>query len=51
MRTIRQSIIDGRFAQFVKSFMLIEYRSIDKVPPWVCDALAAVNLKLNEIED
>jgi len=45
MSTMRQSIIDGKFEEFVQNFMLRMYPE-KNYPQWVVDALSAVNLRL-----
>ena len=45
MRNIRESIIAGRFPQFIREFMRDNFPD-RKYPNWVVDALAAVNVRL-----
>jgi len=45
MKSIRESIAEGRFEEFVQDFMMTMFPSKD-YPQWTIDALAAVNLKL-----
>jgi hypothetical protein len=45
MKSIRQSIVDGRFPQFVNEFMSARFPP-GKIPSWVVDALASVNIRL-----
>lgn len=45
MRSVRQSIIEGRFPDFVRSFMLAQYPAKD-YPGWVVDALRSVEIEL-----
>ncbi len=45
MRTMRQSIIDDRFPQFVRGFIADQYPAGD-VPVWVVDALTDAGIEL-----
>lgn len=45
MRSIRESIVDGRFDEFVQEFMDLMFPQRN-YPKWVCDALSAVNVEL-----
>lgn len=45
MKNIRQSILENRFADFVRDFMSRQYPSGD-YDKWVVDALASVNISL-----
>ncbi|KAL1124076.1 hypothetical protein AAG570_001846 [Ranatra chinensis] len=45
MKSMRQSIIDGKFPEFVKNFMTTMFPERD-IPKWITDALAAVNIKI-----
>ncbi|XP_078686700.1 queuine tRNA-ribosyltransferase catalytic subunit 1-like [Branchiostoma floridae x Branchiostoma belcheri] len=47
MRTLRQSILEGRFPQFVQDFMDMMYPS-KNYPEWVVQALSAVNIHLQK---
>eukprot|EP00058_Branchiostoma_floridae_P008195 XP_002593683.1 hypothetical protein BRAFLDRAFT_131791 [Branchiostoma floridae] len=49
MRTLRQSILEGRFPQFVQDFMDTMYPSRN-YPVWVVEALAAVNINLQKAQ-
>ncbi|KAM9843715.1 queuine tRNA-ribosyltransferase catalytic subunit 1 [Aulostomus maculatus] len=46
MRSVRQSIIDGRFPEFIRMFMKRMFPSRDQYPSWAVDALASVNITL-----
>lgn len=46
MRSVRQSIIDGRFPDFIRTFMKRQFPSADQYPSWAVDALASVNVAL-----
>jgi len=43
VRSMRQSILDGRFAEFATSFAKDQYRGED-IPKWVIDALGATGI-------
>lgn len=45
MRSIRQSILEKRFVEFVEEFMSRQYPAGD-YDQWVVDALASVNISL-----
>lgn len=45
MKDMRTSIVEQRFPQFVKDFML-RYHQDEPIPRWIIDALASVNLHL-----
>ena len=45
MTTLRQSIIDDRFEEYIKNFFLEMFPNKD-YPTWCIDALDAVNMKL-----
>ncbi|XP_055754175.1 queuine tRNA-ribosyltransferase catalytic subunit 1-like [Salvelinus fontinalis] len=47
MRSLRQSIIDGRFPDFVRAFMKRMFPSPEQYPGWAVDALGTVNITLN----
>lgn len=49
MADIRQSITEDRFPDFIKKFMSAHYEG-RKVPQWIQDALAAVNVQLDQPE-
>lgn len=46
MSSIRESIQQRRFPEFIQQFMKRMYGSADKYPRWAVDALSAVNVKL-----
>ncbi|CAM2109844.1 queuine tRNA-ribosyltransferase catalytic subunit 1 [Caretta caretta] len=46
MRSIRESIVEQRFPQFVRDFMRTMYGSQERYPPWAVEALASVNITL-----
>lgn len=46
MRKIRESIKSGRFEEFVREFVENYYKG-QEYPKWVVDALAAVNISLD----
>ncbi|XP_073174829.1 queuine tRNA-ribosyltransferase catalytic subunit 1 isoform X2 [Lepidochelys kempii] len=46
MRSIRESIVEQRFPQFVRDFMRTMYGSRERYPPWAVEALASVNITL-----
>lgn len=45
MKDIRESIMENRYPEFVKSFMQ-RYFKEEPVPKWIVDALAKVNIHL-----
>ncbi|XP_027032300.1 queuine tRNA-ribosyltransferase catalytic subunit 1 isoform X1 [Tachysurus fulvidraco] len=47
MRSVRQSIVEQRFPEFVQSFMRRMFPNDETYPSWVVDALASVNITLN----
>lgn len=47
MRSVRQSIVDGRFPEFIRTFMKRMFPSPDQYPSWAVDALASVNVTLD----
>ncbi|KAG7255518.1 hypothetical protein CRUP_009305 [Coryphaenoides rupestris] len=47
MRSVRQSIVDGRFPEFVRSFMKRMFPPGERYPRWAVDALASVNVTLD----
>ncbi|KAI5086675.1 queuine tRNA-ribosyltransferase catalytic subunit 1, partial [Silurus meridionalis] len=46
MRSVRQSIIEQRFPEFVQNFMRRMFSSSETYPGWAVDALASVNITL-----
>nr|XP_025037094.1 queuine tRNA-ribosyltransferase catalytic subunit 1 [Pelodiscus sinensis] len=46
MRSIRESIVEQRFPQFVQDFMTTMYGSRERYPPWAVEALASVHITL-----
>lgn len=46
MRSVRQSIVEGRFPEFIQTFMKRLFPSHDQYPSWAVDALASVNITL-----
>ncbi|KAM4598566.1 queuine tRNA-ribosyltransferase catalytic subunit 1 isoform 1-T1 [Polymixia lowei] len=44
MRSVRQSIIEGRFPDFIRMFMKRMFPSSAQYPSWAVDALASVNI-------
>ncbi|XP_060946786.1 queuine tRNA-ribosyltransferase catalytic subunit 1 [Limanda limanda] len=46
MRSVRQSIVEGRFPDFIRTFMKRLFPSPDLYPGWAVDALASVNVPL-----
>ncbi|KAI5091046.1 queuine tRNA-ribosyltransferase catalytic subunit 1 [Silurus meridionalis] len=46
MRSVRQSIIEQRFPEFVQNFMRRMFSSGETYPGWAVDALASVNITL-----
>ncbi|XP_030401900.1 queuine tRNA-ribosyltransferase catalytic subunit 1 isoform X2 [Gopherus flavomarginatus] len=46
MRSIRESIVEQRFPQFVRDFMRTMYGSRERYPLWAMEALASVNITL-----
>ncbi|CAN9505618.1 unnamed protein product [Ophioblennius macclurei] len=46
MRSVRQSIVEGRFPEFIQTFMKRLFPSRDQYPSWAVDALASVNVTL-----
>uniref|UniRef100_A0A8C7WN17 Queuine tRNA-ribosyltransferase catalytic subunit 1 n=1 Tax=Oryzias sinensis TaxID=183150 RepID=A0A8C7WN17_9TELE len=47
MRSVRQSIVEGRFPEFIRAFMKRMFPSRDDYPGWAVDALASVNVTLD----
>ncbi|KAL4659203.1 queuine tRNA-ribosyltransferase isoform X1 [Arapaima gigas] len=47
MLSVRQSILDGRFPQFVQAFMKRMFPSREQYPHWAVDALASVGIALD----
>lgn len=47
MSSIRESILAGRFPQFVRRFLATMYGPPQRVPPWVRDALGSVGITLD----
>ncbi|XP_026881708.2 queuine tRNA-ribosyltransferase catalytic subunit 1 [Electrophorus electricus] len=47
MRSVRDSIIEQRFPEFVRSFMKRMFPSSEQYPSWAEDALASVNITLD----
>lgn len=47
MRSVRQSIIDQRFPEFVKAFMKRMFSSSDQYPSWAVEALQSVNITVS----
>ncbi|ROL53080.1 Queuine tRNA-ribosyltransferase catalytic subunit 1 [Anabarilius grahami] len=47
MRSVRQSIIDQRFPEFVKTFMKRMFPSSEQYPSWAVEALQSVNITLS----
>uniref|UniRef100_A0AAV2KL19 Queuine tRNA-ribosyltransferase catalytic subunit 1 n=1 Tax=Knipowitschia caucasica TaxID=637954 RepID=A0AAV2KL19_KNICA len=47
MRSVRQSIVDGCFPDFIRTFMKRMFSSPDQYPSWAVDALASVNITLH----
>ncbi|XP_037401600.1 queuine tRNA-ribosyltransferase catalytic subunit 1 isoform X2 [Pygocentrus nattereri] len=47
MRSVRQSIIEQCFPEFVQSFMKRMFPSSEQYPSWAVDALASVNITLD----
>lgn len=47
MRSVRQSIIDQTFPEFVKAFMKRMFPSSEQYPSWAVEALQSVNITLN----
>lgn len=45
MKDIRQSIVEQRFPEFIKTFMELHYQN-ETIPTWIKDALKAVNVDL-----
>ncbi|KAG9470779.1 hypothetical protein GDO78_016723 [Eleutherodactylus coqui] len=46
MRSVQESILNGRFPQFVQDFMRTMYGTKDKYPRWAVDALQTVGISL-----
>lgn len=46
MRSVRQSIVEKRFPEFIQAFMKRMFPSPDQYPSWAVDALTSVNIKL-----
>lgn len=46
MRTVRQSIVEGRFPEFIQTFMKRMFSTRDQYPSWAVDALSSVNITL-----
>ncbi|KAI1884329.1 hypothetical protein AGOR_G00225300 [Albula goreensis] len=47
MRSVRESIIEGRFPEFVRTFMKRMFPVEGTYPSWAVDALASVNITLD----
>ncbi|XP_066529892.1 queuine tRNA-ribosyltransferase catalytic subunit 1 [Hoplias malabaricus] len=47
MSSVRQSVIEQRFPEFVRSFMKRMFSSSEQYPSWAVDALASVNITLD----
>lgn len=47
MRSVRESIVEGRFPEFIRTFMKRLFPSGDQYPSWAVDALASVNVTLD----
>jgi len=47
MRSVRQSIIDQRFPEFVKAFMKRMFPSSEQYPSWAVEALQSVNITVS----
>ncbi|XP_035254724.1 queuine tRNA-ribosyltransferase catalytic subunit 1 isoform X1 [Anguilla anguilla] len=47
MRSVRASILDGRFPEFVRAFMRRMYPSPETYPSWAVEALASVSITLD----
>lgn len=45
MKDVRASIMENRFPEFIKNFML-KYHQDKPIPKWITDALASVNVHL-----
>jgi len=45
MRSIREAIIEGKFPEFVKRFMILQYPKND-YPKWAVDALHVAGITL-----
>lgn len=46
MRSVRQSIVEGCFPDFIRTFMKRMFPSPDQYPGWAVEALASVNVTL-----
>ncbi|XP_013880526.1 queuine tRNA-ribosyltransferase catalytic subunit 1 isoform X2 [Austrofundulus limnaeus] len=47
MRSVRQSIMEGRFPEFIRTFMKRMFPSRDQYPSWAVEALASVGVTLD----
>nr|XP_023677681.1 queuine tRNA-ribosyltransferase catalytic subunit 1 [Paramormyrops kingsleyae] len=47
MSAVRESIVGGRFPQFVRTFMRRMFPSPEQYPSWAVEALASVNITLD----
>lgn len=47
MSAIRASIVERRFPDFVRNFMITMYGDQTLCPPWATEALASVGITLN----
>ncbi|NXD18170.1 TGT ribosyltransferase, partial [Nothocercus nigrocapillus] len=47
MRSMRESILAGRFPAFVRDFMRVRYGSRQRYPAWAVEALASVRIPLD----
>uniref|UniRef100_A0A8C6ZFZ8 Queuine tRNA-ribosyltransferase catalytic subunit 1 n=1 Tax=Nothoprocta perdicaria TaxID=30464 RepID=A0A8C6ZFZ8_NOTPE len=47
MRSMRESILAGRFPAFVRDFMRVRYGSRQRYPAWAVEALASVHIPLD----
>lgn len=48
MRSVRQSVMERRFPEFVRSFMRRMFSGAEPCPSWAVDALASVGITLDE---
>uniref|UniRef100_A0A1A7WFY7 Queuine tRNA-ribosyltransferase catalytic subunit 1 n=2 Tax=Iconisemion striatum TaxID=60296 RepID=A0A1A7WFY7_9TELE len=47
MRSVRRSIVEGRFPEFIRTFMKRMFPSRDQYPSWAVEALASINVVLD----
>ena len=46
VRTFRKAIIEGNFQEVISRFLIAHFGTVEQIPGWVTDALAAVGMKV-----